>query len=455
MLAVTDFQNRCLSQPRQANLFLGGGKSGGKSFALVLLAIQHCETFGNKANALVIRRTFQSLEELRYMAVQILTDMYGNGVQMWNGGRMTFTLPNGGRIEFGYLNCVDDVLRYRGRSYTMQAFDELGDMEPSLFMKLRAEIRAPEGVTPRIIATSNPGLRAHDFLLKNFARHAPWKPFREDKTGLLWIHCPSTIHDNNMIDVAAGIQQIEAHDHAEALISGDWTLLSEGSFYLSAYSEKRSVIDDWPFLPEYGWKPEMYIDHGGGSSPTACVFTATALEGTQAPDGSFFPKGSIVIFDEFDDSEGQTTGNWNATFGLSIAKNCEMIDKIAENWNMRSVGRIDPQVTQDHGDDRRLLDVYQENGLHVEPWKRHTRANASSIVRELFHHAQPPERRKKAGLYFTRRAEGCIATIPTLPRSKNDPNLPETKGVPDHHFDAVKACAFERYQPVTRTGLYR
>ena len=90
-----------------------------------------------------------------------------------------------------------------------------------------------------------------------------------------------------------------------------------------------------------------------------------------------------------------------------------------------------------------------------EPWKKHSRANAAAITRELFHHAQPEERKQKAGLYFTKRAQGCLQTIPFLPADKNDPNCVATRGVPDHHFDCVKAVAFERAQEWKRVDLQR
>ena len=456
MLEVTNFQNRLLTIPARASIFAGGGKGGGKSHGLMLLAVQHCEQYGEKAHCLIVRRTFKGAEELRHIGLRILKDKYNaDPRKFWTGSPTnTFTLKGEGRIEIGYLEHPDDLIRYSGHSYSFIGFDEVADLEPSLFEALRAEIRAAPDVITRIAATANPGKTFHDYYKRQFADHEPWKPFREADTDIVWVHAPSTIKDNPLVDANQAIANIVKLDHSEALITGDWNAVRSGAYFLGAYSEERSVIDDWPRLPEHGWRYELYIDHAG-TSVTACIFTATALEATQCPNGTYFPKNSVVVLADYDDSKGRETGNWNASYALGIAKNCEAIDKTAERLGMRSVGKIDVQVTQDHGDDHRLIDLYHSHGIMVEPWARHTRENASSIVREYFHGAHQPRERELPGLYFCKTAEGCIATIPTLPRDRNNPNAPATKGVPDHHFDCVKALCFERYQPISITEFGR
>lgn len=455
MLEISDYQNKCLWQSIYASLFLNGSKAGAKSYCLCLLAVQHCEEFMNDAHALIIRLTYQGAEELRHMLMEILRLKYEEDPRKYySGSTNTFTLKGGGRIEIGFLSVEDDLLRYRGRGYSLLCADEVADIPPPLFSKLRSEIRAKKGVITRIIATANPARPFHSYWL-SYATRAPWTVYLEDDTNMPWISCPAHITDNPFIDVEQAIKNIAKDPNAEALISGDWNCISSNSFFHGAYADHRSIIDNWTHLPEYGWKYAIYCDHGGGSSPSAFLFTATSLEGCSTPGGEYMPKGSIVVFDEYDDSHGRESGDWQSTYGLSIEKNCEAIVRIADTWNMRAVGRIDPQVTQDHGDDRRLIDLYHSNGFMCEPWKKHSRASAAAITREYFHHAQKEGEREKAGLYFTQRAEGCIATIPYLPRDKNDPNVPATRSVSDHHYDALKACVFERSQEWKRFELVR
>lgn len=454
-LEVSAYQDRCLRQNIHANLFLGGAKAGSKSWTADLLAVQHCELNAEDAHVLIIRLTYAGAEEMKHNLHEILRVKYQEDPRrFWNGSSNEFRLKGRGRIEIGYLNHVDDLLRYRGRSYSMIIFDEVADIPPVLVNQLRAEIRARKGVVTRIVATANPA-RPYHSVWKPYAMRTPWEVFKEDDTNLPWINCPASITDNPFLDHEAVIQQIMKDPNAAALISGDWNLVSADAHFHGAFSETRSIVENWTHLPEYGWRYMIYSDHGGGSSPSTFLYTATALEGTTCPAGTFYPKNSIVVFDEYDDSHGRESGDWNSTYGLSIERNCEEVVRIANNWNMQAVGRIDPQVTQDHGSEERLIDIYHKNGFRCQPWKKHSRANAAAVVREYFHHAQPADRRKGAGLYFTERAQGCIETIPTLPTSKHDPNVPATKGVPDHHYDAIKACVWERSQEWKRTELHR
>ena len=48
-LELTPFQNRVLSTPETCDLFLGGGRGGGKSYAIAVLMLRHAEQYGAAA----------------------------------------------------------------------------------------------------------------------------------------------------------------------------------------------------------------------------------------------------------------------------------------------------------------------------------------------------------------------------------------------------------------------
>lgn len=452
-LQISDLQSHILGIPLDIQgIALFGGKGGAKSWALMLLANQWGELYGPKARCLILRRHYPDLEGLVAAGMDILSCLYGPKAarRMYNGSDSFFKLPNGSYIQLGGLHHELDHLRYRGRSWNFLGIDEFPQYDgPRLPNMIRAELRAAEPIKPRIVYTGNPGLQGHDYVERTFIR-TPWEPWIEAETGLKWIYVPSTAFDNPFIDPVEHERQIAAiaqydKDLAEALQTGDFSAIKGGEFFGDAWKERYSVIDDWHTLPDYSWAYKLAADHGGGSAPTACLFFALALESAYDERGNFFPRGSLVIFDEHHDA---IEGSWNETLGWPISKNCEAICRIADSYEMRASGLVDPQVCQDHGDDNKLIDTYTDNGVHLTPWPKHRRSAGAALVRELMHHAAPPEHRTKPGLYVTRRCKGFLGTVPRLPRDKRDRTDVDTTAA-DHWYDALRGAAHYRRKAFT------
>jgi len=53
-----------MAVPEQFDLFLGGGRGGGKTHLLAALFLRHCEQYGENAKCLVVRRSFPALQDL-------------------------------------------------------------------------------------------------------------------------------------------------------------------------------------------------------------------------------------------------------------------------------------------------------------------------------------------------------------------------------------------------------
>ncbi len=49
-IAPTPFQRRVLLIPEEYDLFLGGGRGGGKSYSFIFMAIRHAEQHGQNGN---------------------------------------------------------------------------------------------------------------------------------------------------------------------------------------------------------------------------------------------------------------------------------------------------------------------------------------------------------------------------------------------------------------------
>ena len=90
----TPFQATVLSVPEDHFLFLGGGRGGGKSFALQFLILRHCDQYRARARVLVTRRRLKSLLQFAEELRGLLRSAYGSGVS-YNQNDNVFRLPNG------------------------------------------------------------------------------------------------------------------------------------------------------------------------------------------------------------------------------------------------------------------------------------------------------------------------------------------------------------------------
>lgn len=457
-VTISEFQEAALKLPLQNQILAQlGGKGGGKSHLLLLQALQWTDIHQEKARCLLIRRHYPDLEGLVSIMMLILTDIYGGKAarKMYNGSDNFFRVPNGGHIQLGGLALEMDHLRYRGRNWNFLGVDEMPMYEgPKLVNLVRAELRGGEGVLPRFAFTGNPGLAGHDWIERRFIRNKkPWEPWIEPETGLQGITIPSRATDNPFLDAKEHERQIAAisqndRELALALQTGDWGAISSGEFFGDCWNPHASIIPEWPELPDFGWLYACALDHGGGSSPTACLMFGLAMNSATGPYGDYFPRGSLVIFDEVHDA---VEGDWTETLGHSIADNCDKIKRVADRYDMKAQGIVDPQVDQDHGDDSKLIDTYRSNGVSLTPWPKHLRANSASVIRELMHHARRNDR-KRAGLYITPKAVATLATVPLMPRDRRKRDVPADGGA-DHWLDALAGAAMHRRETFSISEL--
>ena len=59
---LSQWQAKAMAVPEQFDLFLGGGRGGGKTHLLSALFLRHCEQYGEYAKCLVFRRSFPALQ---------------------------------------------------------------------------------------------------------------------------------------------------------------------------------------------------------------------------------------------------------------------------------------------------------------------------------------------------------------------------------------------------------
>ena len=105
----------------EREVFYGGARGGGKSYAMLVDPLRYCDK--QKHRALLIRRTMPELRDLINHSQQLYSKAYPGA--KWREQEKEWRFPSGARIEFGYAENLTDALRYQVQSYTWIGLDQL------------------------------------------------------------------------------------------------------------------------------------------------------------------------------------------------------------------------------------------------------------------------------------------------------------------------------------------
>ena len=154
----------------------GGRAGGGKSAGLLIAALLHLLRFPDRRNhALILRRTrAESVRQSFYKMAEIALGALqrrGYGVQ-WRAQEHTWDLGELGKLEFGYLESMQDALRYQGSELTWLGLDEAThfDTAPMEYVT-QTRMRSWPGVPALVRYATNPGGPNHQHF---FTSYAPW-----------------------------------------------------------------------------------------------------------------------------------------------------------------------------------------------------------------------------------------------------------------------------------------
>ena len=139
----------------EREVFYGGARGGGKSYAMLIDPLRYCDKAHHRA--LLIRRSMPELRDMITHSQRLYSQAYPGA--KWREQEKEWRFPSGARIEFGYAENLTDVLRYQGQSYTWIGIDELPqNPTPEIYNFLRSSLRSVDPDIPVYMrATGNPG----------------------------------------------------------------------------------------------------------------------------------------------------------------------------------------------------------------------------------------------------------------------------------------------------------
>ena len=437
-IETNPFQRNTLLLPEEIDVFLGGGRGGGKSYALALLALRHVEQYGAKARILYIRRTYKGVADFELLTRELFATVYGQGAR-YNSAEHVWRFPNGAYLELGQLETHADYAKYQGRSFTLLLGDEIGQFEtPDLLDILRSNLRGPKNVPVRVVLAANPGGPGHAWIAKRYVfKAAPWTPFHEEKSKRNWCYAPSTYVGNQFIDRAQYRDQLESscpHDPEllRAWVDGDWTV-SRGAYFASVLDESRNAIEPWQAIPTYYGRPwHTYLAHDFGSSAPSATYVVAQSPGANGPDGKFYSRDSLVIVDELATAKRDRP---NEGIGYTVPILAELIVEMAKRWDIRPEGVADDAIFAKIGFAvGSLANEFSRCGVYFQPARKMDRIGGWQVMRRLLQDAGKPD---VPGLYVSRGCSYFWETVPFLGRDIKRVDDVDSQG-PDHAADAVR-----------------
>lgn len=432
-LRLNEFQQRLLSLPEEVDAFCGGGRGGGKSWALGLLTLRHCEQYGERARVLYLRKTYAGLRDFELVTRELFGMVYGTSAR-YNAQEHIWRLPNNGYVELGQLETHGDYSKYQGRSFSLLLVDEAGQYaQPDLLDLMRSNLRGAKDIPIRVVIAANPGGPGHHWLAKRYVfRGAPWKPFLEPASKRTWVYAPSTFDGNPFIDREQYRDQLESAcptdpELLRAWLTGDWAV-NRGAYFASVLDEARNAVDPWTEIPD-DW--DTWLAHDFGSAAPSVTYICARSPGTEH-EGRFYPRDSIVLVDEL---AAVRRDNLNMGLGWTAAVTAEAIKEMCAKWDVKPRGVADDACFAKSGySSGSIADEFMRAGVRFAPARKADRITGWQLMRRLLADAGKPD---KPGLYVSRACEYWWATTPYLARDQKRVEDVDS-AAPDHAADACR-----------------
>jgi len=290
-------------------VFFGGARGGGKTDGVLGKWAAKEAIYGAAFNAIMFRRTTVSSEDAIERSRQIYSQLGG----VFNESKLTWRMPNGGRVSFRYLDGVADADEWQGRNVTDAWIEEAGQYpDPTPIDRLFGVLRSASGVPVQMVMTANPGGPGQQWLRERFGLHPfPKRPvvrmaqINEGQIEAAVI--PSRITDNVALLEADPayldrLKLVGSSALVRAWLDGDWSAI-EGAFF-AEWDEKKHVIE--PFAIPRDWARFRSMDWGF-AAPFSVGWWAIAADTIIRP-GLIIPRGALVRYREWYGASGPNKG---------------------------------------------------------------------------------------------------------------------------------------------------
>lgn len=430
-------------------VFFGGARGGGKTESSLGDWLQHSSQYGEGAIGVFFRRKFKQLSEVVARSKQI----FGKLGARYNEQKAEWTMPNGARLLFRYLERDSDAEEYQGHNYTRIYIEELTNFpSPAPVNKLRATLRSPLGVPCGMRLTGNPGGPGHNWVKKRYIDPDPrgFKLIREEEeievggvkmnVYLERVFIPSKVGDNQLLiqndpTYILRLRQSGSAALVKAWLEGNWDIV-DGAFF-DEWDPAAHILDSREWMQRLPKSMSCFRAFDWGSAKPFSV----GWYGVS--DGHFgLPRGALVRFAEWYGASGPNKG---VKMTADAVARGILTREGKFPWRI-SYGIADPAIyIRDGGPS-----IAESMAIEGVSWRRadnKRKAGAEAVRQRLVGLGLVAEKGLVPMLYFMDTCEDAIRTIPTLQHDEKDPEDVDTDAE-DHAYDEVRyACMGRPWTP--------
>lgn len=252
----------------------GGAKGGGKSHAVIRMAIMYCINYPG-IKVLVIRAHYP---ELHQNLIEPTLALLPNEICSYNGTTHVLKFDNGSVIRFGHWSGLESENEYQGQSHDIIFMDEATQFSERTFRHLAGCLRGDNDFPKRFYLTCNPGGVGHFWVKRLFIDRKfkvdtehPEKTERADQYSFIFAKA-----EDNVIMLERNpdyLSDISQMANSDAMRYGDWNIL--GGCYFDNFDPAKNVTKPFP-IPKH-W--QMYRSFDYGLDMFACFWWAVDEDG--------------------------------------------------------------------------------------------------------------------------------------------------------------------------------
>ena len=423
-------------------VFYGGARGGGKTESSIGDWLQHSSLYGDAAIGIFFRRKLVQLMEVVARTKQLFPKLGAK----YNEQQKTWTMPNGARLKFAYLERDSDAEEYQGHNYTRVYVEEVTNFpSPDPINKLRATLRSGSGVPCGMRLTGNPGGAGHNWVKRRFIDPNPrgFQLITDDTeievdgvkqvVKLDRVFIPSKISDNLLLmrndpTYILRLKQSGSAALVQAWLEGNWDII-DGAFF-DEWDENTHVLSSHAFMPlmRPDWLRFRAFDWGSYRPFSVGWYILPDRDITFGE--VIIPKGAMIKYREWYGSQGPNKG-----LKMTADLVAQGIVRQEQGERIR-YGVADPAIyIRDGGPS-----IGETMALHRCMWRRadnKRKAGAEMLRQRLVGVDGRPM------LYFLDCCEDTIRTLPTLQHDDKDPEDVDTEAE-DHAYDETRYAVMSR-----------